>query len=183
VVRGVLGRPFGHAEAEALFARLARERDTIDDVIARLEAEARKDPANADLQVALATAYGAKTAFATPPGPEQGVVWAKAVAAYEEAIRLDPLHWQARYGKAFGDSMAPEFVGLRPQAIRQFEELMEIQERRAHAPEQVEVYLRLGTLYKDAGNVKRAREVWQRGLARAPGDARLGEALALAEEK
>jgi tetratricopeptide (TPR) repeat protein len=177
------GRPFGFAESEALFARLARERGSIGDLIARLEEEIRRHPNDADLHVALATAYAAKTAFATPPGPEQGTVWAKAERAYEEAIRLDPGHWQARYGKAFGDSMAPEFVGLRPRAIRQFEELLEIQEGRAVAPEHAEVYLRLGTLYKDAGNVARAREVWQRGLARMPDETRIAEALALVEEK
>ena len=35
--------------------------------------------------------------------------------------------WEARYSLAFGDSMAPEFVGLRPKVIEQFEELMAIQ--------------------------------------------------------
>ncbi len=180
---GVLGRTFGYGESETLFGRLARDHGAIGDVIARLEAEIAKNPRNADLHAALATAYAAKTAFDTPPGPEQGTVWEKAERAYDEAIRLDPGHWQARYGKAFGDSMAPEFVGLRPRAIRQFEELMEIQERKPAAPEHVEVYLRLGTLLKDAGNVRRARGVWQRGLDRFAGNARLAEALALVEEK
>jgi tetratricopeptide (TPR) repeat protein len=179
----ILGSTFGYREAEALFGTLARDRGTIDAVIARLEKEIAANPRSADLHVALATAYGAKTAFGTPPGPEQGTVWAKAERAYDEAIRLDPEHWQARYGRAFGDSMAPEFVGLRPRAIRQFEELMEIQERKPAAPEQVEVYLRLGTLLKDAGNVKKARETWKRGLARFPDDRRIVEALALTEEK
>lgn len=180
---GTLGRPFGYRESEVLFERLARDRSSIADVIRRLEKEIAANPRNADLHVALATAYGAKTAFDTPPGPEQGTVWAKAELAYDEAIRLDPAHWQARYGKAFGDSMAPEFVGLRPRAIRQFEELVEIQEKQPKAPEHVEVYMRLGTLHKDAGNVKKAREIWQRGLERFPDDERLVEALSLAEEK
>ncbi|MCK6459962.1 MAG: hypothetical protein L6Q95_08720 [Planctomycetes bacterium] len=180
---GVLGSAFGFREAEALFEALARDRGTIDGVIARLEKEIVANPRSADLHAALATAYGAKTAFDTQPGPEQGTVWAKAERAYDEAIRLDPEHWQARYGRAFGDSMAPEFVGLRPRAIRQFEDLMEIQERKPAAPEQAEVYLRLGTLLKDAGNVKKARETWQRGRARFPEDRRLADALALTEEK
>lgn len=180
---GMLGRTFGYRESEALFGKLARDHGAIGDVTARLEAEIARNPRSADLHAALATAYAAKTAFSTPPGPEQGTVWEKAERAYDEAIRLDPEHWQARYGKAFGDSMAPEFVGLRPRAIRQFEELMEIQEKKPAAPEHVEAYLRLGTLLKDAGNVKRAREIWQRGLDRFADDARLAEALALVEEK
>jgi tetratricopeptide (TPR) repeat protein len=180
---GVLGRKFGYTEAETLFEKLARDRASIGDVIARLEKEIAANPRSADLHAALATAYGAKTAFDTPPGPEQGTVWEKAERAYDEAIRLDPGHWQARYGKAFGDSMAPEFVGLRPRAIRQFEELVEIQEKQPKAPEHVEVYLRLGTLLKDAGNVKKARETWQRGLDRFPDDRRPVDALALVEER
>jgi tetratricopeptide (TPR) repeat protein len=162
---------------------LSKRHDAIGDTIARLEAEIARNPKSADLYAALATAYGAKTAFATPPGPEQGVVWEKAEKAYDEAIRLDPEHWQARYDKAFGDSMAPEFVGLRPRAIRGFEELMRIQETKPVAPEHLEVYVRLGTLLKDAGNVKKARETWQRGLERFPDDRRLVDAIALLEDK
>jgi tetratricopeptide (TPR) repeat protein len=180
---GILGRTFGYREAETFFGRLARDRDSIDGAIARLEKEIAANPRSADLHVALATAYAAKTAFGTPPGPEQGTVWENAGRAYDEAIRLDPEHWQARYGRAFGDSMAPEFVGLRPRAIRQFEELVEIQEKQPKVPEHVEVYVRLGTLLKDAGSVKKARETWQRGLDRFPEDKRLVEALALTEEK
>ena len=183
VLDGILGRTYGYAESQSLFRRLSRNHGAIDDTIARIEAEIARNPRNADLHAALATAYAAKTAFATPPGPEQGTVWAKAGKAYDEAIRLDPEHWQARYDKAFGDSMAPEFVGLRPRAIQGFEDLMRIQEKKPSAPEHVEVYVRLGTLLKDAGNVKRAREIWQRGLERFPEDQRLVEAMALLEEK
>jgi tetratricopeptide (TPR) repeat protein len=175
----VLGRPLTHDRADAFFQRLAATPGEIEDSISRLLDAIRDDPRNADLYCALATAYGAKAAFDTPPGPRQGLVWAKAGRAYGEAIRLDPEHWQARYGKAFGESMAPEFLGLRPRAIRQFEELMEIQERRASAAEHVLVYLRLGTLYKDAGNLEKARETWERGRVRFPDDERLGEVLEL----
>jgi len=60
---------------------------------------------------------------------------------------------------------------------------MEIQEQKPPAPEHVEVHMRLGTLYKDAGNPKKAQEVWRRGLDRFPEDKRLTEDLALVEEK
>ncbi|HEX5137046.1 MAG TPA: hypothetical protein VFY93_08750 [Planctomycetota bacterium] len=179
---GILGHKYGYEDARSLFHRLSLDHDAIQGTIDRLEAEIAKNP-SADLYATLATAYSAKTAYATPPGPEQGVVWAKAEKAFDEAIRLDPEHWQARYGQAFGDSMAPEFVGLRPRAIREFEELVEIQERKPLAPEHAEVYVRLGTLYKDAGNVKKARETWQRGRERFPDDKRFAEAIALTEER
>ena len=41
------------------------------------------------------------------------------------------------------------------------------------------MYARLGTLYKDAGNAKKAREVWERGRERFPEDKTLTAALEL----
>ena len=79
--------------------------------------------------------------------------------------------------------MAPEFAGLRPSAIRQFEELMRIQETRAPAEEHSQVYLRLGTLYKDAGNPKKARAIWKRGLKRHPESEQLREVVSILEER
>ena len=101
-------------------------------------------------------------------GPQQGLVWAKASESYDKAIELDPGHWQARFGKAFGISMAPEFLGVRPVAIKQFEELLAIQEQGAPEPHHAQTYFRLGTLYKDAGNTAKAREIWDRGLRLFP---------------
>jgi len=182
ILEGLTGHTFGHADSETLFRRLAETPPAIDATIEDLKARLARDPQSADLHCALATAYGAKTAFGVV-GAARGETWALAEAEYDAAIRLDPNHWEARYGKAFGASMAPEFVGLRPEAIRQFEELMEIQESQAPAEDHVLVYARLGTLYKDAGNVARAREVWQRGAKRFPDDARLKDMLSLAEER
>ena len=181
-VAGWIGRTFRNRDADELFGRLALARDEIDPLLAELEKAIAAHPDDADLRVALATVLQAKTAFATTPGPEQGVVWQRAEDAYAEAIRLDPNHWQAHFGRAFGNSMAPEFVGLRPKAIEQFEALVRIQESGPSAPEHVKAYQRLGTLYKDAGNAARAREVWARGTARFPDDTALAESLRLIGE-
>ncbi len=64
--------------------------------------------------------------------------------------------------------MAPEFLGMRPGAIRQFEDLLAIQKRKAPEPHYASTYFRLGTLYKDAGNVEKARELWAEGLRLFP---------------
>ncbi len=174
----IVGKKFDHKLSDRFFYRLTRSPDRIDSLIGKIRQEIKKDPTNADLWCAIATAYGARTATMTH-GPEQGAVWELAVQAYDEAIRLDKNHWEARYGKAFGTSMAPEFVGLRPEAIRQFEELVDVQERQAPTEEHVLVYTRLGTLFKNAGNVKRAREVWEQGLRRFPSNKQLVESLEL----
>jgi tetratricopeptide (TPR) repeat protein len=179
----VARQPYSHERSERFFEHLSRRHGDIDGAIRRLRAAIVRDPKNAQLHAALGTALAAKTAFATPPGPEQGTVWDEAEAAFKQAIELDPDHWEARYALAFGDSMAPEFVGLRPRAIERFEELMDLQERGAPSDDHVLVYARLGTLYKDAGNTAKAREVWRRGLARFPASQELEQSLKLLGEE
>ena len=178
----VLGRTFGRAQSDEMYRTLGVNHGDIEATIAELRRALAKNPDDADLHCALATALGAKTAFITPRGPEQGVVWDEAKKSFKEAQRLDPNHWEARYSLAFGDSMAPEFVGLRPKVIEQFHELIEIQE--AGNPEEFHAlaYMRLGTMYKQAGNMKKARAVWKRGLERHGEDRQLRDALAIAAE-
>ena len=177
------GQSFGYADAQKLMDDARKSPDRIDGLLASIRATIAKDPENADLHCALATALSAKAIFDMTPGPEQWKVFGEASESHKEAIRLDPGHWQARFGKANGESMAPEFVGLRPQAIRQFEELMKIQESRAPAEEHAVVYLRLGSLYRDAGNTEKARQIWERGRGRHPQDEKLGEALDILGER
>ncbi|MHC4819984.1 MAG: tetratricopeptide repeat protein [Planctomycetota bacterium] len=110
-------------------------------------------------------------------------MWGKVGASYDAALTLEPNHWQARFGKAFGTSMAPEFLGMRPEAIRQFEELKEIQGRRAPEPQHAQVYFRLGTLYKDAGNAEKARSLWAEGLKLFPDNQELKDTLEASTKK
>jgi len=182
-VTALKGKKFDSNARDRLLTTLSLNTEKIDDTIKELLAAVKADPDNAELQTALASAYTAKVAFATTPGPAQGIGFMKAVAAYNEAIRLDPNHWTARFGKAFDTSMAPEFIGMRPAAIREFEGLMTQQEARAPQPEFVRTYVRLGTLYKDAGNAEKARAIWKRGLQQFPESRPLSEALAVLDSK
>jgi tetratricopeptide (TPR) repeat protein len=177
VIRWLKGRKAGPEETERLFAWLTNNKERIPAAIAAILKEVEADPTNPELQVALATAYVAELVNTTTPGPQQGMVWTRAAAAYDAAIKLDPEHWTARHGKAFGTSMMPEFLGQRPEAIRQFEELLEIQKRHAPEPHYASTYFRLGTLYKDAGNLEKARETWTAGLALFPDNDEIKGAL------
>ncbi|MHC4971947.1 MAG: tetratricopeptide repeat protein [Planctomycetota bacterium] len=182
VVQALLGKPFGPNESNRLFWWLSRNKDKIADVIKDLEKQIAENPNDPHLHVALATAWTAELTN-KPPGPQQGILWGKVGAAYDAALALDPNHWQARFGKAFGTSMAPEFLGLRPEAIRQFEKLKEIQSARAPEPHHAQVYFRLGTLYKDAGNAEKARAVWAEGLKLFPDNEELKGTLEVSTKK
>jgi len=182
VVLALVGKPFGFYESNRLVWWLSKNKDRIADVIKGLEKEIEKNPTDPNLHVALAAAWTAEL-INQPAGPQQGLLWGKVGASYDAAIALEPNHWQARFGKAFGTSMAPEFLGLRPEAIRQFEELREIQGRRAPEPEHAQVYFRLGTLYKDAGNAEKARSLWAEGLKLFPDNEELKDTLEASTKK
>lgn len=182
-VAALKGRKFDSRTRDRLITSLSLHPDQIDDTIEALLAAVQEEPNSAELQTALASAYTAKTAFGTADGPARGIPFMKALAAYNKALELDPDHWTARYGKAFDTSMAPEFVGMRPAAIRGFEDLMERQELRAPQPEFVQTYVRLGTLYKDAGNAEKARAIWKRGVELFPESKSLHEALSVIDSK
>ncbi|MHC4955437.1 MAG: tetratricopeptide repeat protein [Planctomycetota bacterium] len=182
-VASLLKKKFDSDARDRLLTMLSIHPAKIDDTIKELEAAIQAAPDNPDLQTALASAYTSKTAFDTAPGPAQGIPFMKALAAYDKALKLKPDHWTARFGKAFDTSMAPEIIGMRPAAVRQFEDLLERQESQRPQPEFVQSYMRLGTLYKDAGNVDKARATWKRGLAQFPEDPRLKAALELIGEK
>jgi len=169
VVAALKGKPFHHAEHDRFFNWLTLHKEQIKDVIAALEKEVAQNPQDADLQVALATAYVADLANNVPQGsPQQGIIWMKADKAYSTALEVNPDHWQARFSRAFGWSMAPEFLGLRPKAIADFEELLSRQQHLPLEPHFAQTYFRLGTLYKDAGNAEKAREIWDQGLKLFP---------------
>ena len=182
VVQALLGKPFGFFESNRLVWWLSRNRDQISEVIKGIEEQIQKNPNDPNLHVALASAWTAEL-INQPPGPQQGLLWGKVGAAYDAALALEPNHWQARFGKAFGTSMAPEFLGLRPEAIRQFEELKALQGRGAPEPEHAQVFFRLGTLYKDAGNAEKARAIWAEGLKLFPDSQELKDTLEASTKK
>ena len=182
VVQALVGKPFGFYDSNRLVGWLSRNKDRIADVIKGIEKEIEKNPNDPNLHVALAAAWTAEL-INQPAGPQQGIMWGKVGASYDAALALEPNHWQARFGKAFGTSMAPEFLGMRPEAIRQFEELKEIQGRRAPERHHAQVYFRLGTLYKDAGNAEKARSVWAEGLKLFPDNEELKDTLEASTKK
>jgi len=167
LIAGLKGARYDQAAQQGLYGWLLKNRESLGDVIAGVEAAIRQEPDNADLFAVLGSLHSAKWPLGQVAGND-AEVWTAASKAWDKAIELDSRHWQARYEKAFSMSMAPEFYGLKPTAIKQFEELRAIQEQGAPEAQHVHTYFRLGTLYKDMGNPEKARQVWEDGLKLFP---------------
>jgi len=158
-------------ELEALWLKLRQEK-RIDAVLAEIEHQAELAPNNPDLQTELGKAYLQKL-FDVGIGPMAGVWGQRADKAFDRALELDDTHWEARFEKALSLSSSPAFMGLQGESRRQFEILMEQQERTAPAPEQMQTYYFLGNLYDQGGEHDKALAVWKRGLQRFPDSERL----------
>ncbi len=114
------------------------------------------------------------------PFMEQGVLVGRSNQLAEKALALDPTHWSARYLLALNHYYTPEFLGRTPDAIENFEILIEQQGDRTDFPEMAGPFAYLGDLYERVGRHEDAVAIWNRGAALFPDDARLRERLATA---
>ncbi|MCI0588749.1 MAG: hypothetical protein L0323_18150 [Planctomycetes bacterium] len=154
-----------------------RAQGLLDEMVAWFEERAKQDPNNADKQVELGQAYVQKI-FEAGNTPEAGTWAIKADKSWDRALEIEPRNWDARFSKAVGLSFWPPIFGKQPEAIRQFEILLEQQESGPLQPDYAQTYLLLGNLHLQAGANERATAVWQKGLALFPSNAALRARLA-----
>ncbi|HET6202718.1 MAG TPA: hypothetical protein VFI25_07935 [Planctomycetota bacterium] len=169
--RMLLDPRLGHDEKEKLWKRL-REQGLLDEMVAWFEARAKEDPNDPQRQVELGQAYVQKI-FEAGNSPEAGKWATMADKAWDRALELDSRNWDARFSKAIGLSFWPPIFGKQPEAIRQFETLVEQQEAGPLQPSYAQTYLLLGNLYLQSGAGDKATAVWQKGLALFPANAEL----------
>ena len=153
-------------EREALWRELAGE-GRLDELIAAFEARVEADPSNPETHVDVASAYLQKIQE-VGPGPMAGLWATKADGAYDQALELDPQHWEARFSKAASLSFWPPIFGKQGEAIQQFEILLDQQSAGAPEPHHAETYLFLGNLYQQSGQLEKAAATWKQGLALFP---------------
>lgn len=149
-----------------------RNAKQLDEVIALLEESVKADPQNTDAKVDLGNGYLQKT-FAAGGGPEAGKWAMKADKSFDDALAIDPNHWEARFTKAVSLSFWPAALGKQGEAIKHFEALMGQQEREAPQAHHAQTYMFLGNLYNQTGKGDRAVETWKKGLAAFPDNAEL----------
>ncbi len=163
-------------EEEAVWARCVKA-GLLGRLIAAMETAAKANPGDADLQAHLADAY-IQQLVRVKTQVEQADLAMKADVAYDRALKINPEHWDARFGKAVSLSHWPPIFGKQAQAMEQFELLIEKQKAAAtRRPEHAHSYLLLGNLYQQQGNEAKAREIWQAGYDSFPSDQRLHDLL------
>lgn len=154
-------------EANQLWKRLVEE-GRADEVLAHFKAMAEANPNDPEAQLALGQAYLGMTQQLE--GMEAGKYATLADKALDQALELQPEHWEARFTKAVALSFWPPLFGKQPLAIRQFETLVDQQARGNPEPHHAQTHLLLGNLYVQTGDPARALEAWNAGLSLFPND-------------
>lgn len=174
----------GPTEADDLIARLrdpnlsAFERQgimdklaaagRIDEVIAMMKEAAQNATGDADRQVDFGMAMIAKLRSGKISQMEQAGLAMAADKAFDNALKIDERHWNARFNKAISLSFWPPVMGKQPEAIRHFETLLSQQGEGAPSPEHAQTHIWLGNLYQQTGNTEQAQETWASGAALFP---------------
>ncbi len=152
-------------QASALWEKAVKE-GRAEELLALFQERADADPNNPDRQAELGDAFIQHLQHLT--GPKVAQAGMAADKAFNRALELDDSHLNARRSKAISLTFWPAIAGKRPEAIRQFETLIEKQMLVTPDASHTDAYLLLGNMHQQAGNLEKAREVWSQGLLRFP---------------
>jgi vitamin B12 transporter len=171
------GEPLGACVGAVSAGRESEARALATAAEARYRALIAERPADPGVRVLLARVlvqcripYAGMTA--------RGGLIGRANQLLEEALEVDPRHWEARFTLAMNHLNTPEFLGRSGDAIRELETLLEQQGGRADHPGYAGTYLHLGDLYLRRGREADARAIWSAGAELFPRHAELRARLA-----
>lgn len=137
----------------------------------------RREPGSADARAGLARVISeCRIRFAN--FLSAGRMAGQSTRLLEEALRIDPRHWSARFTLAMNHFHTPEFLGKGDDARRELETLIEQQGGRADLPHLALPHLYLGELHRREGREADAQRVWSRGAELFPENAKLRERIA-----
>jgi tetratricopeptide (TPR) repeat protein len=156
----------GHAKDRALMGR----------IVASLQSKIAADPDDVAARLQLAEVESARVHGAE--SITERAMLAKNVREQITAVlEREPENWDARYMQAVGISHSQRSPQGRAEAIRAFESLIGLQEKRSSEPRFAETYGQLSEVYLAEKDVDKARATLEAGLARHPGDKKLRERL------
>jgi tetratricopeptide (TPR) repeat protein len=140
----------------------------VDAAVAWFERAAAANPGSADTQTDLGNAYIQQMLQATDESTRIEI-GKRIDAQFDQALSLQPDHWEARFRKAVGMTYGPALSGQRSEAIQHFERLVAQQATVAPTAGFSQTY--------QSGNADRARRMWQQGLSQHPRDEELQRLL------
>lgn len=165
-----------YAQKQAAWKQL-RDAGQLDQAIAQLEQAVNEDPKVAEYSAELGRAYLQKLGT-TQDIRQQAVLAMQADQTFDEALKLDPNNWDARFYKATALSHWPADLNKSQEVMQNLSTLIDQQEARPPQPEYAQSYVLLGEQYLKAGYPDNAKEMWQRGAALFPQNEVLQKKLA-----
>ncbi|MHC4942781.1 MAG: hypothetical protein ACYTG7_07145 [Planctomycetota bacterium] len=148
----------------------------MDEALALLEDNVARDPTNPDAHVALAGGYLGRL-MNTANDMEKGMYAIKADGVLDNALELDPWHWDARFTKAVSLTFYPPVMGKQGEAMKHFEILLDQQKSLPSKPNHAQTYLYLGNLHQQMGDHEKASQIWKDGLSLFPNNSDLSKQL------
>lgn len=150
-----------------LYARgLAGDKQAVIDCIAALEARLTLEPNDQLARVYLGSAWTLRSRD-LPIGPGKLSALRKGVALMDEAAAAAPDDARILLLRAVTNGNLPGFLGRKKLARAQLNELVAMVEgntKKLSPPDCQLLYLNAGEAARQAGDKRRARELWQRGL-------------------
>jgi tetratricopeptide (TPR) repeat protein len=162
-------------EQADFWAKLRTKPEILQGLMKDAEKAVADNPRDKDLRRRLASVYLAKL-MTVPDGMEKGV-WSNKMIEQEKAIvDIDPDDRDAHFSIATNYSFWPEQFNKRPDAIKEFEACLKIQEQKTQEPKFAQTYLQLRILYLKDGRTDDAKKMLDEGLRRFPDDEELKKA-------
>ncbi len=164
----------GERTSESIWAA-AKASGRVDELIEQFKQHVTENPNDPDAQVMLGDAYLQKL-VGLEPGPEMGALSNLSDKAYDEALDINPQHWDARFNKAVSYTFWPKFMGKTGDAMQHFNTLIEQQEAAgAMESKHANTYFFLANLYDEQGRGDEAKSLRGRAKQRFPDDVRFKE--------
>jgi Flp pilus assembly protein TadD len=164
------------AQKQAAWKQL-RDTGQLDQTIAQLKQAVKDDPSAAAYSTVLGEGYIQKL-VATQDIRERSMLAMEADQTFDEALKLDPNDWDARFWKASALSRWPAELNMSQAVMENLSTLIDQQETRPPQPEYAQTYVLLGEQYLKAGYPDEAQQMWRRGAALFPNNEALQNKLA-----